>query len=95
MLRISLLVTSPGIIATDPHFKDLEGHWLMHSSHPTIKVRCIPKGRGWVRSRKLMNLKVNRFFRSIQNLQQSKDCFCVRLNIFLVEACGNFALIFL
>ena len=33
-------------MATDSHLTDLVGHWLMHSSHPTIEVRCIPGGGG-------------------------------------------------
>ena len=54
-------------MATDSHSTDLVGHWLMHSSHPTIEVRCIPGGGGggggerMCKSRKVINLDVNRF----------------------------------
>ena len=58
-----------GIMATDSHLTDLVGHWLMHSSHPTIEVRCIPGGGGggkiMCKSKKVINLDVNRFYQRV------------------------------
>ena len=43
-MRTFWLVTSPRITETAIHLTDQGGHWLMHSTHTTMKVSCSSGG---------------------------------------------------
>ena len=63
----------------------------MHSSHPTIEVRCIPGGGGRMcKSRKVINLDVNRLIRGFKICRSRKT-----ISELVRRFCGHFALIFL